>query len=97
MTAMFRDCTSLVSVTLTPQVTSASNMGQMFYKCGQLTTIYVGSNWTTNSVETSTDMFNSCTSLVGGNGTVYDASKIDKTYARIDKEGTPGYFTEKTI
>ena len=37
------------------------------------------------------------TSLVGGNGTIYDANHIDKTYARVDG-GTdnPGYLTLKT-
>jgi hypothetical protein len=40
-------------------------------------------------------MFFGCTSLVGGNGTVYDANHIDVEYARIDKPGQPGYFTQK--
>lgn len=32
--------------------------------------------------------------LVAGNGTKYDSSKTDKTYARIDgQNGLPGYFT----
>jgi len=38
-------------------------------------------------------MFNGCTSLVGGNGTTYNSSHTDATYARIDRAGTPGYFT----
>ena len=46
-------------------------------------------------------MFNSCnakiTNLVGGAGTTYNSSKIDKTYARIDGgTSNPGYFTLKT-
>ena len=39
-------------------------------------------------------MFLACTNLMGGAGTVYNSSNVDKTYARIDK-GTsePGYLT----
>ena len=41
-------------------------------------------------------MFTGCTSLVGGQGTVYDSTKVDKTYARIDGgTSSPGYFTLK--
>ena len=41
-------------------------------------------------------MFNNCTSLVGGQGTKYDSTKVDKTYARIDGgTSNPGYFTSK--
>ena len=42
-------------------------------------------NWVT--------MFHNCTQLVGGNGTAYNTNYQDKTYARIDKAGAPGYFT----
>ena len=42
----------------------------------------------------STDMFANCTNLKGGNGTTYNSSKTDKTYARIDGgTSSPGYFT----
>jgi hypothetical protein len=40
-------------------------------------------------------MFYGTISLVGGNGTTYDWSNDDKTYAHIDAPGTPGYFTAK--
>ena len=41
-------------------------------------------------------MFYGCTSLVGRNGTVYDSSHTDATYARIDGlNGNAGYFTAK--
>lgn len=45
---------------------------------------------------TSSNMFRSCTSLVGGEGTTFDATKIDKSYARSDytEAGIPGYFTK---
>ena len=41
-------------------------------------------------------MFYDCTNLVGGSGTRYDDSHVDKEYARIDGgTSTPGYFTYK--
>ena len=40
-----------------------------------------------------TSVFSNNLSLVGGNGTVYTSSQTNKTYARIDAVGTPGYFT----
>ena len=38
-------------------------------------------------------MFLGALKLVGGNGTQYDKTKTDSTYARIDTEETLGYFT----
>jgi hypothetical protein len=46
------------------------------------------------TVTSSVMMFANCTALVGGNGTVYNSSYKDKTYACIDSEDTPGYFTD---
>jgi len=40
-------------------------------------------------------MFLECEKIVGGNGTTYNAEHIDATYARIDTDGAPGYFTKK--
>lgn len=41
------------------------------------------------------NMFRSCTSLVGGNGTVYNSSNITYAMAHVDVAGNPGYFTAK--
>ena len=49
--------------------------------------------WTTSAVTNSTKMFGLCTKIVGGNGTTFNSSYTDKTYAVIDKTGTPGYLT----
>ena len=38
-------------------------------------------------------MFVDCTSLVGGNGTAYNQSKIDASMCHVDREGQEGYFT----
>ena len=38
-------------------------------------------------------MFWNSKEIVGGNGTTYNSSYLDATYARIDTEETPGYLT----
>ena len=39
-------------------------------------------------------MFTGCSALVGGSGTTYNSSYVDKTYAHIDGgQSNPGYFT----
>ena len=72
-----------------------TNMKGMFNDSTLLTTIYASDKFNTYNVMYSTDMFTGCTNLVGGAGTKYNSSYINKTYARID-DGTnsPGYFTE---
>lgn len=73
-----------------------TNMGWMFYGCYNLRTIYASDNFVTNNVTLSTSMFYGDSNLKGGNGTLYNSGYRDKTYARIDKEETPGYFTLKS-
>ena len=94
---MFGFCENLTSLDLGSFNTSkVTNMYNMFYRCSNLRTIYVGNGWSTAAVSTSTNMFYNCTSLVGGQGTTYDANHIDKTYAHIDGgPSNPGYFTDK--
>ena len=68
----------------------------MFEGCTNLRTIYVGSGWSTAIVTYTDDMFLDCTSLVGGQGTAYDANHVDAAYAHIDGgTNNPGYFTDK--
>ena len=75
---------------------NVTNMNYMFQKSNNLKTIYTSNKFATASVTSSTNMFNGCTNLVGGQGTIYDSTKIDKTYARIDGgTSNPGYFTSK--
>ena len=97
MYGMFRYCTRLTSLDLGSFNTSkVTNMYNMFYRCSNLRTIYVGSGWSTAAVTSSSDMFFNCTSLVGGQGTTYDANHVDKAYAHIDGgPSNPGYFTAK--
>ena len=71
-------------------------MSNMFADSVNLKTIYSSNKFNTDTVTDSTSMFNSCRSLVGGSGTKYDSTKVDKTYARIDGgTSNPGYFTSK--
>ena len=97
MRSMFKYCTSLTSLDLGSFNTSKVNsMYNMFYNIYNLQTIYVGNDWSTAAVTSSTDMFLNCSSLVGGQGTTYDASHVDKAYAHIDGgTSNPGYFTAK--
>ena len=75
---------------------NVTDMGYMFYNCNALTTIYVGNKFTTDKVTSSSNMFYLDSKLVGGAGTVYNSSNVDKTYARVDGgTSSPGYFTLK--
>ena len=96
MYSMFNSCTGLTSLDLSSFNTSkVAVMLRMFYNSTNLRTIYVGNGWSTAAVTHSANMFSNCTSLVGGQGTTYDANHIDKTYAHIDGgPSNPGYFTD---
>ena len=97
MEYMFANCFVLTSVDLSSFNTSkVTSMKGMFNDCWKLRAIYVGSGWTTASVIESSGMFSDCTSLVGGQGTTYDAKHVDAAYAHIDGGPiNPGYFTDK--
>ena len=88
---MFYGCSGLTSLNLSNfDMSAATWTRRMFHGCTALTTIYAG-DWGANY--DGVGMFYGCTSLVGGNGTTYNASHTDGEYARIDRVGTPGYFT----
>lgn len=98
MVSMFEGCSSLESLDLSSFNTSkVTDLVFMFSNCSNLRTVYVGDNWTNAHQipggKDGDDTFNGCINIVGGNGTVYDPNHVDYTYARIDKEGEPGYFT----
>ena len=73
---------------------NVTDMYDMFFKSAA-TTIYIGDKWNTSNVTSSSSMFTNATNIVGGNGTTYNSSYTDKTYARVDTASTPGYFTYK--
>ena len=75
---------------------NVTDMSNMFADSVNLKTIYSSNKFNTDAVTSSSNMFNNCTYLVGGQGTKYDSTKVDKTYARIDGgTSNPGYFTSK--
>ena len=72
---------------------NVQNMQDMFRETGAVT-IKASALFNTNSVIDSSRMFMDAVHLVGGSGTPYNASfPQDKTYARQDVAGLPGYFT----
>lgn len=94
MQSMFHGCEVMTSLRISNFNTSnVTTMRYMFLVCYALVTIY-GGDWSKASLSDSTDMFRNCTSLIGGNGTHFNSNYIDATYARIDRVGTPGYFTQ---
>ena len=74
---------------------NVTNMSSMFDSLPNLTTIYVGNKFSTDKLENTDSIFYGSKNLVGSNGTKYNASNVNKTYARIDTASTPGYFTLK--
>ncbi len=98
MSYMFYGCSNLTSLDLNSFNTSnVTHMSYMFYCCFALSTIRVSSEWVTSSVQTSNNMFYSCTKLVGGLGTKYSNEHTDCTYARIDGgSSNPGYFSRSS-
>ena len=101
MINMFADCNSLTSLDLSSFDThNVTLIWQMFYRCSNLTTIYCGDMWNMDNIRSgqSSFMFDGCTSLVGGKGTVYDPNHTDLAYAHADGgPEDPGYFTLKTL
>ena len=95
MSNMFGACRTLTLLNLSSFNTiKVSNMSYMFVNCNVLKTIYVSDLWNISNVTSSTAMFNSCSVLVGGNGTSYNSTYIDKTYAIIDgTDSQLGYLT----
>ena len=95
MAGMFAS-TKVTKLDLTSFDTSnVTYMNSMFEYCNNLTTIYVSVNFDTSNVTSDSNMFKNSTKLVGGSGTKYDSSHVDKEYARIDTAENPGYFTKK--
>ena len=99
MNSMFFNCLALTSVDITKfRFDKVTNTGYMFAYCYALTTIYCNSDWSASTqLTSSTNMFMESPKLKGGNNTAYNESKIDKTYARPDKNGQAGYFTKKAV
>lgn len=99
MERMFEYCSyNLTSIDVSSFNTSkVTNMKEMFRGCSNLTTIYGNDDWSLGVCEQSDNMFEHCENLVGGNGTVYDANRLNVTYARPDNNDQQGYFTSAFV
>lgn len=99
MSGMFTGCESLITLDLSSfNTANVTDMSIMFSSCGKLTTIFVGSDWNTDAVTSSSYMFSGDTKLKGSLGTTYSikASDNDKSRAHIDGGlSNPGYLTDK--
>ena len=94
---MFSGCTSLVELDLASFNTANINdIIDMFSNCSNLKTIYVSQTRNINDSLSPVQIFYGNTSLVGGNGTVFDSTKTNQSMAVIDTPSTPGYLTLKT-
>ena len=87
---------------------NVTKMRAMFYAQLDLKTVYVSEKWTTANVTDDMSLFGNANGrytdkLKGGNGTLFNSANAPyncvqgsaKTYARIDTEDQPGYFTYK--
>lgn len=94
---VFYNCKKLTSIDISGFSTSVLyHTSSMFRGCSALTTILATSDFSVANVTNSNYMFRDSTNLVGGAGTTYNSSHLDKEYARIDGGvSAPGYFTAK--
>ena len=94
MQYLFCSCIALTSVNLSSfNTNNGTYLMSMFYDCTALTTIKASDSFVITDGTDTSNMFGSCSQLVGGAGTTFNESKVDGEYARIDKAGSPGYFT----
>lgn len=95
MEYMFMDCPNLEVVRLCDWDTSNCRwVDYMFENDASLETIYTSDDWDTSLAITCSYMFYGCTSLVGEEGTTYNANYVDCERAKIDGGvGNEGYFT----
>lgn len=98
MECMFHGCSGLKSLNLSGfRTDNVTDMCYMFYGCHELKRISVTKLWNVSEVKNSNSMFEGCTKLTGGNGTLYSAKHTDCDYATIDSKNQPGYFTKQTM
>ena len=95
MYSMFEDTKATELDISNFDTSKVTDMQKMFYNNSKLKTIYVSNKFNTDNVTASNEMFRDSNYLVGGSGTKYNSSYVDKTYAKIDGGASnPGYFTD---
>lgn len=98
ISGMFLGCEALETLDLSSfEIGAVQTMRGLFGSCKSLKTIWTSEKWQVPEKLSDGDMvFYNTGKLAGGNGTAFsDQYPTDATFARIDKEGTPGYFTYK--
>ena len=94
---MFSKCKVAILDLSSFDTSKVTSMYETFTGSNELNTIYVSTKFVVSNVNYYKNMFKDCINLVGGSGTKYNSSHIDKTYARIDGgTSNPGYFTDIT-
>ena len=93
MASMFGYSTVKVLDLRTFDTHQVEEFAHMFTSCTELETIIVSPDFVIPAGAGTTSMFLQCYSIVGGNGTGYDASQTGGSMAHIDTAGDPGYFT----
>ncbi len=96
MDSMFEGCSGLSELDLRNfSMEKATFPLNIFKSCSGLKTITVSQSWNISSF---CELFEGCTSLVGGNGTTYNSNNVSGYYAFVDTPTKPGYFTtDKTF
>lgn len=90
LSEMFENCSNLTTLDLSYWNTgNVTNMNRMFADSFNLKTIIISNLWSTNAVQTGSDMFTGCYSLVGNKNFSYSPSKTDVRYANINYYMTP--------
>ena len=99
MSYMFYRMHSLSSLNLgrSFDTSKVEDMPWMFTDDSLLEVIYTALDFNINSLNGSDVIFFNCNSLVGGNNTTFNRNNDDVSYAKIDRPGTPGYFTDIAV
>ena len=92
---MFSKCKVAILDLSSFDTSKVTSMYETFTGSNELNTIYVSTKFVVSNVNYYKNMFKDCINLVGGAGTTYNSSYVDKTYAHIDGgTSSPGYFTD---
>ena len=98
MSLMFYKCGSLDVLDLSKfNTNNVEAADSMFFYNRELHSIFVGDGWEISKSASSANMFFECIKIVGENGTTYNSKYVDGIYARVDKEGYPGYFRTSAL
>ena len=76
-------------------VRGLQSMHQAFNGCAAIAGILVDSTWALASNASGMSTFYNCTSIVGGNGTVYSSSAASYERMVVDQAEQAGYLTRR--